>query len=157
MTTDSKFSRRDFLKLLALTPAALAAQPLLSLPAKRLDSTTPNVLIFVFDAWAASNVQFYGYPRLTMPSLGRFAERAFVYHNHYSAGCFTVPGTGSLLTSLHPWTHRAFQLTAAEVSKVSTAPSDSTSRTRGPCRKLSLMTLRALTAFWALARQLEAA
>jgi len=116
MTTDSKFSRRDFLKLMALTPAALAAQPLLSLPDKRLDSALPNVLIFVFDAWAASNVQFYGYPRLTMPGLERFAERAFVYHNHYSAGCFTVPGTGSLLTSLQPWTHRAFQLTAGGVT-----------------------------------------
>ena len=116
MTTDSKFSRRDFLKLMALTPAALAARPLLSLPDKRLDSALPNVLIFVFDAWAASNVQFYGYPRLTMPGLERFAERAFVYHNHYSAGCFTVPGTGSLLTSLQPWTHRAFQLTAGGVT-----------------------------------------
>ena len=116
MTLDSKFSRRDFLKLLALTPAALAARPLLSLLDKRADPAMPNVLVFVFDAWSASNVQLHGYPRITMPALARFAERSFVYHNHYSAGCFTVPGTGSLLTGLHPWTHRAFQLTAGGVT-----------------------------------------
>jgi arylsulfatase A-like enzyme len=35
------------------------------------------------------------------------AEKAFVYHNHYANGNFTVPGTSSLLTGLRPWTHRA--------------------------------------------------
>jgi hypothetical protein len=37
----------------------------------------------------------------------RFADRANVYHSHYSAGNFTIPGTTSLLTGLYPWTHRA--------------------------------------------------
>lgn len=112
---NSKLSRRDFLKLLALTPAAYAASSLLPFQDKAPDRALPNILIFVFDAWSASNVQFHGYPRITMPSLERFAERAFVYHNHYSAGSFTVPGTGSLLTGLYPWTHRAFQLAAGGV------------------------------------------
>ncbi len=111
-----KFSRRDFLKLLALTPVALAARPLLSLLDKKTDSDLPNVLIFVFDAWSASNVQLYGYPRQTMPNLERFAERAHVYHNHYSAGCYTVPGTATLLTGLYPWSHRAVQLRAGGVA-----------------------------------------
>jgi arylsulfatase A-like enzyme len=43
-----------------------------------------------------------------MPNLGRLAERAVVYHNHYAGGNFTVPGTASLLTGTLPWTHRAF-------------------------------------------------
>jgi arylsulfatase A-like enzyme len=50
-----------------------------------------------------------------MPNLERFAQRCFVYHNHSSAGNFTVPGTASLLTGLYPWTHRAVQLTAGGV------------------------------------------
>jgi arylsulfatase A-like enzyme len=39
----------------------------------------------------------------------RFTERAHVYHNHYSTGGFTNPGTASLLTGTYPWTHRALR------------------------------------------------
>jgi len=45
-----------------------------------------------------------------MPHVKSFAEHALVYHNHTSAGTFTVPGTASILTGLYPWTHRALQL-----------------------------------------------
>ncbi|RJP52714.1 MAG: DUF229 domain-containing protein [Anaerolineaceae bacterium] len=116
MTIDSKLSRRDFLKLMALTPSVLAARPLASLLDPKTDSATPHILFFVFDAWSAANVQFHGYPRRTMPNLERFAERCYVYHNHYTAGNFTVPGTASMLTGLYPWTHRAVQLTAGGVA-----------------------------------------
>ncbi|MBN1305313.1 MAG: sulfatase-like hydrolase/transferase [Anaerolineales bacterium] len=70
----------------------------------------PNIIIFVFDAWSAFNVSLYGYGRETMPNLARFAERAAVYHHHYTTGTFTPPGTASLLTGTYPWSHRAFQL-----------------------------------------------
>lgn len=112
----SKFSRRDFLKLMALAPAALAARPLVSALEKARAADAPHILVFVFDAWTAHNLQLHGYPRRTMPNLERFAERCFVYHNHYSTGSFTVPGTASLLTGLYPWTHRAVQLTAGGVA-----------------------------------------
>jgi arylsulfatase A-like enzyme len=111
----SSLSRRDFLKLMTLSASALAARPLASLLDPKADSSTPHILFFVFDAWSAANVQLYGYPRRTMPNLERFAERCTVYHNHYTAGNFTVPGTASMLTGLHPWTHRAVQLTAGGV------------------------------------------
>ena len=68
----------------------------------------PNVLIFLFDTLSASHLSLYGYPRETSPNLTRFADRATVYHAHYSAGNFTSPGTASLLTGTYPWTHRAF-------------------------------------------------
>ena len=99
---NSKFSRRDFLKLMALAPAALAARPLVSALEKARAADAPHILVFVFDAWTAHNLQLHGYPRRTMPNLERFAERCFVYHNHYSTGSFTVPGTASLLTGLYP-------------------------------------------------------
>ncbi len=109
------FSRRDFLKLASLLPLTWAVQPLAKLAGPQATVDKPNVILLVFDAWSALHVPFYGYVRNTMPNLARFAENATVYHNHYSAGTFTVPGTASLLTGLHPWTHRAFQLSAGGI------------------------------------------
>jgi arylsulfatase A-like enzyme len=105
-------SRRDFLKLLSLLPAAALAEPLLKSQRSPAGAGAPNIIILVFDAWSGSHMALNGYPRLTMPSVERFAGHATVYHNHYTAGMFTVPGTASLLTGLHPWTHRAFNLGA---------------------------------------------
>lgn len=102
-----ELSRRQFLKLAALA----GLSPLASLFSHG-QQDQPNVLLVVFDAWSAENVPLYGYPRNTMPYLAKLADRAVVYHNHYAAGPWTIPGTGSLLTGTYPWTHRAF--TAAE-------------------------------------------
>ncbi len=107
------FSRRDFLKLSALVPAGLAFFPLVSRLVNQRSfrqgkSGVPeNIFIILFDAMSARNLSVYGYPRATTPNFTRFAERATVYHSHYSAGNFTTPGTTSLLTGLYPWTHRA--------------------------------------------------
>lgn len=116
MKTNSTLSRRDFLKLTALASASVAARPLASLLNGAADAANPHVLLFVFDAWSAAHLSLHGYPRETMPNLTRFAERCFVYHNHYSAGSFTVPGTASLLTGMHPWSHRAIQFTAGGIA-----------------------------------------
>jgi arylsulfatase A-like enzyme len=101
-------SRRDFLK----TSAALVAGSALAnvariLSADNRESSKPNILMFVFDALSALNMSLYGYERETTPNLKKFAERAAVYHRHYSAGNFTTSGTASMLTGLYPWTHRA--------------------------------------------------
>jgi arylsulfatase A-like enzyme len=109
-------SRRDFLKLISLTPISIFAHPLSHLAAS-VNTGAPNIIIIVFDAWSASNVSLYGYPRQTMPNLERFVENATVYHNHFSAGTFTVPGTSSLITGLHPWSHRALQLGAGIIAE----------------------------------------
>jgi arylsulfatase A-like enzyme len=109
-------TRREFLKLISLTPVSVFGRPLLNLPASS-DLDAPNIIIIVFDAWSANNVSLYGYPRQTMPNLEKFAETATVYHNHFTAGTFTVPGTSSLLTGLHPWSHRALQLGAGIIAE----------------------------------------
>jgi arylsulfatase A-like enzyme len=101
-------TRRDFLKLASLASLSYLAAPLMHSPKGNLQGNLPNVIVLVFDAWSAENVSLYGYPRQTMPNLEAFAESAIVYHNHYSAGRYTTPGTASLLTGLYPWTHRAF-------------------------------------------------
>jgi arylsulfatase A-like enzyme len=104
-------SRREFLKLISLVPVGIYSRPIVQM-AKGLDTSRPNIIIIVFDAWSQHHVSLYDYRRHTMPNLEKFAEKATVYHSHYSAGNFTVPGTSSILTGMHPWSHRAFQLGA---------------------------------------------
>ncbi len=103
-------SRRDFLKLAGTVSASLALQQVLPGSARKTGSqaSQPGVIIVLFDTMSARNLSVYGYPRQTTPNLERFAERATVFHSHYSAGNYTVPGTASLLTGMYPWTHRAF-------------------------------------------------
>jgi arylsulfatase A-like enzyme len=110
MKFNDSLSRRDFLKLASLAPLTWLAKPLMSLPGQTPEGEIPNIILLVFDAWSAHHTQFHGYPRRTMPNLERFIEKATVYHNHYSAGTFTTPGTASLLTGMYPWTHRALSL-----------------------------------------------
>jgi len=99
-------NRRSFLKLTGLLPAAYYLKPDLS--PQRQDPSQPNIIILVFDAWSASNISLYGYERQTTPYLEKLAEKAIVYHNHYSAGMWTYPGTTGLLTGVLPWTHRGY-------------------------------------------------
>jgi arylsulfatase A-like enzyme len=111
MQNSGGLSRREFLKLISLMPVGVISRPISKLT-QTLNSDSPNVIILVFDAWSHHHVSLYGYPRRTMPNLEKFAEKATVYHNHYSAGTFTSSGTASLLTGLYPWSHRVLHLGA---------------------------------------------
>jgi len=105
-------TRRDFLKLAALTPAVAALSrfvPQRILPSQN-GSGRPNIILLVFDTMSAYHLSLYNYRRKTTPHLERFAGRANLYNAHYSSANFTVPGTSSMLTGLNPWTHRAFHL-----------------------------------------------
>ncbi len=102
-------SRRDFLKLGGLLPAGLATSSVAQLLHRTSFSAgdRQNVIVVVFDAFSALNISLYGYPRDTMPNLAKLADRAVVYHNHFSGSNFTTSGTASLLTGTRPWTNRA--------------------------------------------------
>lgn len=106
----SSLSRREFLKLAAALPLGLLVpRALPKLASSPLFGKRQNILIVVFDALTAHNISLYGYPRETMPNLSRLAQRAIIYHNHFSGGNYTTPGTASLLTGTYPWKHRAFR------------------------------------------------
>jgi arylsulfatase A-like enzyme len=108
-----RLSRRDFLKLAtAASVGVLLPHTLTEAVARPYaggQGRSPNIIILLFDSMSARHLSLYGYPRETTPNLNRFAERATVYHAHWSAGNYTTPGTASMLTGLYPWTHRALQ------------------------------------------------
>lgn len=112
MNQINNLNRREFLKLLSLLTITTAGMPLFEIlpdqPAQKVDDgkQRPNILLLLFDTLSAAHLSFFGYPRETTPHLARFAERAVVYHRHYSAGNYTVPATASLLTGTYPWSHR---------------------------------------------------
>ena len=106
-----QLSRRDFLKLCGLLAMSQFAPQVLLLPqgqprAVGARSEKPNVLVLVLDTLSAAHLAMSGYERHSTPNLERFARQALVYHNHWSAGNFTTPGTASLLTGVYPWSHR---------------------------------------------------
>ena len=100
-------NRRDFLKLSLTVPAAAALSKILPQVGEHRSASLPNVILIVLDTMSAENLSVYGYKRRTTPGIERFAQRATVYHAHQSGGNFTVPGTGSILSGMYPWTHRA--------------------------------------------------
>ncbi|MFT3893762.1 MAG: sulfatase-like hydrolase/transferase [Anaerolineales bacterium] len=116
-THHHSFSRRDFLKLAATMPLAYAVRPLVEQLKGQADTNKFGVIVLVFDALTAKNLSLYRYPLHTMPNLEKFAENATVYHRHYSAATFTIPGTASLLSGLYPWSHRALTLGAGGVAR----------------------------------------
>ncbi|MFT3893779.1 MAG: sulfatase-like hydrolase/transferase [Anaerolineales bacterium] len=117
MPSQRDVSRRDFLKLISLAALAYLPKPLQRISPIIQNGNAKNVIVLVFDAWSAEHIQFYGYPRQTMPNLERFLDHATVYHSHYAAGTFTTAGTSSLLTGLYPWSHRALSLGTGGIAK----------------------------------------
>jgi len=112
-----KLTRRDVVKLALSLPFGIALSKTLS----SLDtcSLLPSVIVVVLDALTAGNMSLYGYPRKTTPNIERFAQKATVYHSHYSSGTFTSPGVASLLTGMYPWTHRAINVAGVVAKKYS--------------------------------------
>jgi len=103
-------TRREFLKLLGALGGAYALAPVRRLCSAAAPSAPHNLLIVLFDTLSARHMSLYGYPRRTTPNLERLARISTVYHQHWAAGNFTMPGTTSLLTGVYPWTHRGLHL-----------------------------------------------
>ena len=115
-----KINRRDFIKLATILSAGASLPTgvfrLLESRAGKAPSP-PNFIVFVFDAMTARDLSVYGFPRETTPNFEKFANHSYVYHSHYSAGNFTIPGTASLLTGMYPWTHRAINESGQVLSR----------------------------------------
>ncbi len=62
----------------------------------------PNVLLIVLDTVRAFNLGLYGYPRNTMPMLGRFAEGGTTFDRAFSTAPWTLPSHASMFTGHWP-------------------------------------------------------
>ncbi len=104
----ARITRREFLKLAAVTGLGLSIPgDFWQVEKAEASRRTDNFLIIVLEALSAYHLSTHGYSRETTPHLNRLADRAIVYHQHYSGGNYTTPGTASILTGTLPWTHRA--------------------------------------------------
>ncbi len=110
--SNKSLSRRETLKILGTLGVSALAPGLIRQagPAAKMPETRKKNFIFlVFDALSANHMSLYGYGRRTTPNIDRFAASSIVYHNNYSPSNFTQSSTASLLTGVHPWSHRALE------------------------------------------------
>jgi arylsulfatase A-like enzyme len=118
---NGKHSRREFLKLASLAAASgLSSHIIRSRLPATLDDSRPNIILLLFDTLSALHLQIHGYQRKTTPNLAHFAERATVYHSHYSPGNFTTSGTASLVTGVYPWKHRGTHIRGTVLDRYAT-------------------------------------
>jgi len=69
----------------------------------------PNVLLILPDTLRADHLGCYGYQRQTSPNIDEFAEECVLFEKAFSTSPWTKTAIGSILTSLYPHEHRAFQ------------------------------------------------
>lgn len=111
--------RRIRLPFAALTCAALIL-PLLFAPASSAvppppvggDSARPNVLFVLVDTLRADHLGSYGYARPTSPQMDALAGAGALFERCIAQSSHTKPSTASILTSLHPPTHRMELMTS---------------------------------------------
>ncbi|MGQ0649904.1 MAG: sulfatase-like hydrolase/transferase [Gemmatimonadaceae bacterium] len=66
------------------------------------DSTSPNVLLVVFDVVRAANLSAYGYDRPTSPILAKIAQEGVMFDRAYSVAPWTLPSHASMFTGRYP-------------------------------------------------------
>src|SRR5208282_5379311 len=69
-------------------------------------ATAPyNVLLLTPDQMGADFMHTYGYPSPDTPNLDELAREGVVFLHGYSAGSWTTPSFGSILTGMFPTVH----------------------------------------------------
>lgn len=87
-------------------PIAPGVAPAETVPAAEPEQP-PNVILISIDDLRADRLGVYGDERKTAPALDRFAAESVVFDNAYSTSSWTLPSHVSMLSGLHPKTHRA--------------------------------------------------
>jgi arylsulfatase A-like enzyme len=116
-----ELSRQEILKLSSILPLSRLLPQWIAIPGEpNPNPDAANIIVILFDALSALHLPLYGYSRDTAPNLSRLAESSTVFHNHFSGGNFTTPGTASLLTGNYPFIHRAFKLNRKTIPEFDT-------------------------------------
>jgi arylsulfatase A-like enzyme len=66
----------------------------------------PNIILITIDALRADHLSIYGYPYQTSPYIDEFAKKSTVFESAYSLIPKTSASFASLMTGLHPFSHR---------------------------------------------------
>jgi len=103
--------------MLSSNPTEGASKPSTSAP-----EGAPNILFVLVDTLRADHLSCYGYQRNTSPVMDSIAEQGLLFENCISSAPHTKPSTASILTSLHPPTHRVERFTSSLDTKATTLP-----------------------------------
>ena len=68
----------------------------------------PNLLLIAVDTLRADHLGAYGYERPTSPSIDAFFDSSVVFDDVTSSAPWTLPSFATMMTSLHPSAHRAW-------------------------------------------------
>lgn len=113
-----EFSRRDFLKTLAISLAGVSV----GCGGGGSDSTIPipdgpNILVFLTDDQAAKAVGYTGeFPFLTTPHMDRVAREGVTFENSFVTTSLCSPGRASLLTGLTASSHGVINNSGIELA-----------------------------------------
>ena len=91
-------NRRDFLKTVAGTSAALAAAPW----ARAAAAKRSNILFILTDQWRGSATGYAGDPNVKTPNLDRMAKEALNFCNAVSVCAVCTPARAALMTGRFP-------------------------------------------------------
>jgi arylsulfatase A-like enzyme len=89
--------------------AGLASLPFNADPGRSQDSAVGadrNVILILVDTLRSDHLSLYGYERDTSPKIDAWGQVGIVFERAIAHSSWTKPSTASLLTSLHPSTHR---------------------------------------------------
>jgi predicted AlkP superfamily pyrophosphatase or phosphodiesterase len=71
--------------------------------------TKPNILLVTIDTLRRDHLGIYGYPRDTSPFIDRLAKNGVMFKHVITPIAITAGSHASILTSLHPLTHRCIK------------------------------------------------
>jgi arylsulfatase A-like enzyme len=77
-------------------------------PARR---QRPDIVLITIDALRADHLSTYGYPRLTSPSIDRFAKGSVLFTNAITQAPYTKAAIASLMTGMYPSVHKTVTAT----------------------------------------------
>ncbi len=70
-------------------------------------SSSPNIVLIVWDTTRADHFSSYGYFRNTTPKTDQFSQRGVLFENAIAPSSWTLPAMASIFTSLLPHQHGA--------------------------------------------------
>ena len=97
--TKSMTSRRQFLKKIAISSAALSMTTLSRASAK---NNQPNVLVIFADDLGYGDLGTFGHPTIKTPNLDRMAMEGQKWTNFYAAASVCTPSRAGLMTGRLP-------------------------------------------------------